>query len=769
MSDTRPQSQGTLWSDGTIHYSDVIGSSIAPKNQLIPNNCRFVYSDGRWSTRKYRSVCVWWDSMSQGTDPVEYKTEWEVQSIIPITATGGQLPTDFTGAGVMMKVGTSEGVVAQYPQVDPSQSVQLGMDMTTNITVPANYRPIINWNYNTVALYPKIAGVYSFANDGSHIDYSTAVDLRDFYRNYTRPPYYNSLGGYIVGYTYFAEVVVQDSTINIENAQKDFNLLDEYYIKKTIHEIGDSETHYTMRCQNFYGGNMYSYISLLGIQQIEPQIVQGGIRTYSTTWTGDDFIEGIPVKKYVTMDIGAYGSLLKCPVIPRDTLEDELLNELDMTKIALQCGFPVISNSAVLLHFVYDKTDIGDLAETYPDDIYYPKIADGRVSTEEYFKGKEIKDTPYYIAGENGKGTLDPDVTPITDPELIDTNEYVSEIALNEPPITPIGKFSHYFMLSTTDIDDLCGFLFTSDTGTINRILDGLKMFGENPMRFLIGLMQFPLDLTQFVDDVSSQDIVIGNGVSTGVTAELFDGATSILNFGSVKYRRFFNNFLDYAPYTQAKLYLPYCNEIELDTQIFAGHTVGVQYIIDWITGNCTAVVSCESAPVYYVHGQMGVTVGISGEDKSDYVNQGLSAISRVTGGATTAISGVSQTAAGTSGGNVGAIAGGIGGIVSGGLGVAQGVFDFMNPHTPIETNGTSTSVINFYKPQRAYMVLKQSERYPVNGYENTIGNACEYGAVLGNISGWTVCSNVKNIAPNGATEKEIAMIKSLLESGVYL
>ena len=66
-------------------------------------------------------------------------------------------------------------------------------------------------------------------------------------------------------------------------------------------------------------------------------------------------------------------------------------------------------------------------------------------------------------------------------------------------------------------------------------------------------------------------------------------------------------------------------------------------------------------------------------------------------------------------------------------------------------------------------MILKQSERYPVNGYENTIGNACEYSTQLSGVSGWTVCSNVKNITPTGATENEIAMIKSLLESGVFL
>lgn len=768
MSDTRPQAQGTLWSDGTIKYADVIGSTIAPKNELIPNNCRYVYSDGRWSTRKHKTVCVWYTAESQDTSnrPLEYPTDWEVQSIIPVTCLTGDYDWSNTGTGVMMLVGSSEGVVAQDPP-QTGRSCQLGMNMTGSVEMPSLYSPIVNWNFNKVALFPMIAGVYHGNYDGDKVDYANAVDLRDFYRNNTRPPRTTAYGE-IAGYTYFAKVAVQDDTANVDNALKNFGILDEYYIKDTTYHIDNGEDSFDLRAQDCYCTNMYTYISLLGIQQINGRYAQHYTPMIQTTWTGPEFIEGIRVKDYFLLYV-AQGVIRNCPLIPLETLDSELLNELDLTKIALQCGFPVISNSAVLSHFVYDKDDLGDLAEDYPDDVYYPKIADGRVSTEEYLKGEDVKDSPYYEAGKQGKGTLDPDVTPITDPELIDTNEYVSEIELNEPPITPIGKFSHYFMLSSSDIDDLCAFLFSSDTSTINRILDGLKMFGENPMRFLIGLMQFPLDLTQFVDDVTSQDIVIGNGVSTGVTAELFDGAKSILNFGSVKYRRFFGNFLDYAPYTQAKLYLPYCNEIELDTQIFAGHTVGVQYIIDWITGNCTAVISCESVPVYYIHGQMGVTVGISGEDKSDYVNQGLSAISRVTGGANSAISGVTQTAAGANSGNVGAIAGGISGIVSGGLGVAQGVFDFMNPHTPIETNGTSTSVINFYKPQKAYMILKQSVRYPVSGYENTIGNACEYSTQLSSVSGWTVCSNVKNITPTGATENEIAMIKSLLESGVFL
>lgn len=761
---TRPESVGTMWSDGDVKYGDVLGSADFPKNKFLPDNCRFCYSDGRWSTRKRRELLFWCEDHQQGGSYPDYVgrrafvTEFDIQSNVMICCTQGSTPDDYTGTPIAYLLSGNEATIAQEPP-QAGRSIQFGMNMTGALELVANYRPIVNWNYNKVAMYPKIVGIYQTAY-GFEFDWNGAVDLYDFYRNSTKPTH----NEYLCGYTYVGYIVAQDNNYNVTQAGREFNIADEFYIKNTTYT---GET-IVARMDDLYAINMFGAVPLLGSIPITQRYAQEGFGTWGSVWTGPEDIEGLEVRENMLGAISG-GIIDYFPVIPISVLDNNRLTELDLTKIALQCGMPVISNGATMQAFVYDKTPIGDLVVDYPDDLYYPVIDNGRVGTEEYITGEDILESPYYEAGEQGKGTLDPDVTPIVHPELVDTNDYVDTIDLNEPPITPLGKFSHYYMLSDTDITDLVDFLFTSDTTTKNHILEGLQMFGENPMRFIIGLMQFPLDLTQFVGTVESEEIIIGNGVATGITAEKFDTARSILNFGSVKYKRFYGNFLDFAPYTQAKLYLPYCNEIELDTQIFAGKTINVQYIIDWITGNCTAVVKCEEIPVYYVHGQVGVSIGLSGEDKSDYVEQGLSAISRVGSGAMSTISGVAQTATGAGSGNVGAIVGGIGNIVSGGTGIAQGVFDFMHQRTPIETNGTSTSVINFYKPQSAYCILKQSKIYPVQGYEHSVGNACEYSAQLGSLQGWTVCTNVKNITPDRATEKEIAEIKALLESGVYL
>ena len=52
--------------------------------------------------------------------------------------------------------------------------------------------------------------------------------------------------------------------------------------------------------------------------------------------------------------------------------------------------------------------------------------------------------------------------------------------------------------------------------------------------------------------------------------------------------------------------------------------------------------------------------------------------------------------------------------------------------------------------------------------YGEFIGYACEFSEALSNLSGFTVCANVRLDGFN-ATETEKNMIKAILESGFYI
>ena len=58
---------------------------------------------------------------------------------------------------------------------------------------------------------------------------------------------------------------------------------------------------------------------------------------------------------------------------------------------------------------------------------------------------------------------------------------------------------------------------------------------------------------------------------------------------------------MDYSPYTKISIYLPYCGEYPLDTDDIMGHTLGVKYIIDLLTGVCVASITVDGS-VHYQH-----------------------------------------------------------------------------------------------------------------------------------------------------------------------
>lgn len=435
--------------------------------------------------------------------------------------------------------------------------------------------------------------------------------------------------------------------------------------------------------------------------------------------------------------------------IPIPIIKNEYITNRDfLINVACQMGLPIITDRATALSFsLLNDNNYLQWWETNASKIIIPNIdmdtAEVKAGATPYSELPEDDKRREYLNSENPLDTI-----PIMNTSDIDTNTYTEETPLNNPTITAAGKFNRYYALSQHDIEDLVEFLYTNNQSTISDILDGLKLNGENPMNFLISLKMFPFDLTEY-GDYTTEVIGFGNGVSTGITAEKLNDFTAILDLGSCTFRAYNGNFYDYEPYTTAKLYIPYCGEITVSTAQCVGHTISVKMIVDIITGSCCAVVFCDEIAIAYSNGNMSVEIPITGENATEYVSRGMSDLTNI----------ASSTAD----------------LVTGGLSlnaVEQGLksaYDFNNMPTPLQTNGTSTAQTNFFKPQNCYFVVQSPVLLPTSGYGSHIGFACEYTAQLDDVSGFTVCANVNNITPTQATEKEIDMIKNLLETGVIL
>ena len=265
-----------------------------------------------------------------------------------------------------------------------------------------------------------------------------------------------------------------------------------------------------------------------------------------------------------------------------------------------------------------------------------------------------------------------------------------------------------------------------------------------------------------------------------------------IIELGEIDFRKYFKNFLDYEPYTTAKLYIPYCGEITVETALFVGHKIKITMIVDIITGACCAVIYRDGIPCLYANGNMSVDIQVTGQNMTEYVNTTMNMIRKeannIGGIATLGFSQGNANAKSLSssdttnsfgsgysdtnsqsytehkGTSFNTSSSNIIGSVADGLITA---YEWNNTPTALAVCGASSDLINWYKPQYAYFVIEQPVTMPASDYGNQYGYACFDFGKLPN-SGLVVCNNA-HIQPPNATEPETTEINKLLNTGVWI
>ena len=477
----------------------------------------------------------------------------------------------------------------------------------------------------------------------------------------------------------------------------------------------------------------------------------------------------------------------------------------DVLAAALARGITVIEDSGTATDFTSFEAGVF-WSEKVNDHVINPVLSDdGKQVTNEFVRGRKILDTsdpkakktPVQKWGQKNPYEETPEFNP-EDPDDVDPNQYTDETPLNEVPsfMNPIGKFNRYFALSSEDIGELAAFLSPSADNVWEDILNGLKLYGEDPMNFMLELMAFPFDITKYTGQ-QAQEITFGRRINTGITADIIHDASITIDLGTCYFRRYHKNFLDYEPYTTAKLYIPYCNEVTIPTSVYLGHYINVQMIIDLSTGGCTAVIFKKDTPdpnvkgiaALYTQGQIGVPIPMTAINATEYVkgcwdmingafnsvmqiasNGGAMGSTSITENMGSSLTQKNNTMGITDSRSYGqttqhkVAAGGIAGGVLSGLQVA---YEFNNMATPLETSGSGIPYSNFFKPQYCYFVVQSAVPMNIQGYGNTIGYAKLEYRKLNDSDNYIVAHN-PNVQPENATSQETQEINALLATGVW-
>lgn len=242
------------------------------------------------------------------------------------------------------------------------------------------------------------------------------------------------------------------------------------------------------------------------------------------------------------------------------------------------------------------------------------------------------------------------------------------------------------------------------------------------------------------------------------------------ISFGPYNISRKFNDFRDYAPYTRAEIFLPYCGWCALPSHV-VGRSVSVSYFTDVIAGTVKAVVFCEANPVAEAAGVMAYDIPFAAQNvgaKIQAANTGMLAYGKA---ALQLSAGIGQAVA-TKGKQ------GLSSIVNGAFGVAAGYNQLSmaanENYTEISGKagdgcalaGIDTIIIKIVRPKYG---PNKTAPYVPDGFAHTVGFLSMKEAKVSAASGLILCDNVDTSGIGKATDAERAEIKRVLETGLYI
>lgn len=330
---------------------------------------------------------------------------------------------------------------------------------------------------------------------------------------------------------------------------------------------------------------------------------------------------------------------------------------------------------------------------------------------------------PYEPGGSSetggGEGSFDNTSTPINIPNL--------------PTLSAASTgFISLFNPTLSELNDLASYLW-SDLFEIN----GWKKLFADPMDAILGLSIVPVA----VPSGGTREVKVGN-IGTGKSLTIAASQFVEVDCGSIDVNEYWGAYLDYEPYTQAQIFLPYIGTRPISVDEIMGKTVRVVYHVDILTGACCCFVKCGDSVLYTYNGQCSIPIPITGANYASVVNGVISIAASV--GSLVATGGSSAPTA----------------IPA----IASSAVNQMKPQ--VEKSGSISGSAGVLNMQTPYLILIRPRQALPSRQNGFIGYPSLITVQLTELKGYTEVQSIhlENIP---ATQEELAEIESLLKGGV--
>lgn len=267
--------------------------------------------------------------------------------------------------------------------------------------------------------------------------------------------------------------------------------------------------------------------------------------------------------------------------------------------------------------------DSGSTERWLDDKMYLGIIAADGCTYGDYTHGADNADQQQY-------GWKSSTETPYVPGSGSDPNSYSNQTKFNI--ISPTVQMTKQYVLNAVNVAKLASDLWSITATLSSSQTDFTDFEGKvkdefltnDPLECIVSLRRFPFDIEH---EASSVNVKLGKTAGSAVGYQN-KYSSAEFSFRPVDiFPRFGNSFLDYAPYTEYELYVPFCGVTKIDAADILGHTLNVKMIADLTTGSCTAFIMADDLVIQSLSGSVAVEIPVTGTDAATINSQIMNGI----------------------------------------------------------------------------------------------------------------------------------------------
>lgn len=298
---------------------------------------------------------------------------------------------------------------------------------------------------------------------------------------------------------------------------------------------------------------------------------------------------------------------------------------------------------------------------------------------------------------------------------------------------------------------------------TGNTASKSLTAFFNDPKQYVLGLKVYPFDVTNWVTSVSDKQ-KIRFGSSTGYKDEYNFGKrigySKSVKVASFKIEKYFNDFMDYYPYTKVSIYLPYIGFRELPINEIIGKNIDINYIVDFDEGTIKCTIDDETRTILIEEGMVGVDIPFGSSNANERFRNRIANTIQ-------ASAGIISLGASASGGMASA------GAITGGVNLlSSSLIKAINSEQEVfkRSQKLGSNVSSLLLPTSCYLIIERPKPIAItDSYNHIYGKPLGEVRTLSTLTGFTIVENVHLEGFKDTTDDEIGEIDSLLKQGVHL